>query len=139
MNEKKRVISVEEFKARATREVDIQGFTNGEEPITIRIRSLSLMKLVGNGKIPNELMTTAIELFEGKKKSEAVSTAEIMGSNGKLKDMASLIDVICDNAMVEPTFDEIGDLLTDEQKLEIFQHTQGGTKALNSFRQEPTN
>lgn len=136
------VITAEELKARALREVEIQGFEEGQEPIVIRIRSLSIMKLVSTGKIPNQLMATALELFEGKKNGGTGNAAEAvkaMEDSSNLTNMASLIDVICENAMVEPSFADVGDYLTDEQKLAIFQYTQGGVVDLKSFRKEQTN
>jgi len=137
MSENRTVITAEQFKAKALREVDIQGFEAGEK-ITIRIRSLSLMKLVTTGRIPNALMATALELFEGKKKASAEELADTFAQTDKLTNMAGLIDVICENAMVEPSYAEVGEYLTDDQKMEIFQYTQGGVKDLSSFRTEPS-
>lgn len=130
----KHIVTAQELKAKAIKEVDIKGFEEGEV-FTIKIRSLSLMKLVSSGKIPNQLMATAVEMFEGKKKNADTASAV---SNDNFTNLASLIDVICESAMVEPTFEEVEEYLTDEQKLEIFQYTQGGLRDLNSFRKEPT-
>lgn len=120
------VTTIQEIKDKALKEVEISGF-EADETITIKLRNLSLMGLVAGGKIPNQLLGTATELFEGKKASKEPDKASI-------SELAQMIDLICKNAMVEPTFEEAGEYLTDNQKMEIFYYTQGGVEALNSFR-----
>ena len=54
-----------------------------------------------------------------------------------MKDMIDVLDVICEEAFVEPSYNEIknaGVTLTDDQYLFIFDYTQRGVKALESFR-----
>lgn len=124
-------ISIEDFKSRAIKEVDITGF-EAEEPITVKLRSLSLLSLVSLGKIPNALMATALQLFEGKVTQEKAKEDDIT----KLSNLAKMVDIICEVAMEEPSFEEIGEYLTDSQKMEIFYYTQGGLKGLESFREQ---
>ncbi len=130
-NSMKVVSSIEEIRNKAIRMVDIVGFETGEV-ITLKLKSLSLMGLVRNGKVPNQLLGTAVELFEGKKAGAGPKENEV-------SDLAGMIDVLCQNAMVEPTYEDIGEYLTDDQKMEIFYFTQGGLNSLNSFRQVQAN
>ena len=125
------VTSVNDIKSKAVKEVEIVGFEAGET-ITLKLRRLSIMGLVSKGTIPNALMGVAVELFEGKQASKQAEK-----DKGKtITDLAGIIDVVCENAMVEPTFAEVGEDLTDEQKMEIFYYAQGGVKDLKSFRAE---
>ena len=124
------ITTIEQIKNKAVKEVEIIGFEVGEF-ITLQLKGVSITNLIQSGKIPNQLLGVAIELFEGKKKED----------DGKEKDISEsikLIDIICDSAMVEPKFDEVKEYLTDAQKMEIFTFTQGGVKALNSFREVKT-
>lgn len=125
------VISIEELRKKATAEVDISGFEPGEK-FTFRLKKISLMGLVKTGKIPNALLTQATDLFKNLKSGEKIDTSDI----GKVAEMSKVIDVVCAEAMVEPTFAEASDLLTDNQKMEIFNWTQSGVADLKSFRAE---
>lgn len=127
-------ISVEEFKNKAIRDVEITGFDEGET-IALKLRSLSLLGLASSGKIPNELMGVAIEMFEGKDTGHKDKKED----SKEMLNITKLMDVICDNALIEPKYSDIGEYLTDDQKMEIFYYTQGGIRALKSFRSEQSN
>ena len=90
-----------------------------------------MMALAKSGKIPNSLLNTANSLFMGKG----------MGSNneGALKEVLSIVDILCDAAFVEPTYSQLkeaGVELTDEQYMAVFNYTQQGVKALEPFREK---
>lgn len=110
--------------------VSLPGFVEGE-PFVARLRRPSLLVLIKRGKIPNTLLSQAQQLFDS-----GISDA---GDNSS-EDFSKLIDVIeiiCQSAMVEPTYDELAQndiSLTDEQMLSIFGYTQRGIKAVESFR-----
>lgn len=129
------VTSLEQIKNQACKEVQIQGFEKGEF-ITLRLKSMSLLGLVSSGKIPNQLMGTAVELFEGKQGSKKGKKED---NGAGMQRMAEIVDIICKNAMLEPTYEEAGEYLNDIQKLEIFYFTQGGINSLESFRKEQGN
>jgi len=135
----KQITSIEEFRNQSQPLVDIVGFEPGEY-ITIRLKRVSLMSLVKTGKIPNALLKKATELFTGSKdKNGKPDEARVLENIGELDGINEIIDTVCDAAMVEPRFDDVKEFLTDDQKTEIFQWTQGGIKALESFRTEQGN
>ena len=107
--------------------VELPGFFS-EEPFVVRLRRPSLLALTKSGKIPNALLSAANELFTGKQdKSDPVDLSEIVG----------VVDVICEAAFVEPTYQQIKDIgleLTDEQLMAVFNYSQKGIKALEPFR-----
>lgn len=125
------VTSFEQFKQMAFKEVEIPGFEPGES-VVVRLRKVSILGLASKGKIPNSLMGTVNKLFgEGQRGATADQVASTSLQN--LGEMASLLDLIANEALVEPTFAEVGDYLTDDQKNAIFEYSQSGVKAVTPY------
>ena len=108
--------------------IELPAFSE-DQPFVARIKRPSMLALAKANKIPNSLLLTANNLFAGagvdKKKPEA------------LKDVFSVLDVICEACFVEPTYQELreaGVELTDEQYMFLFNYTQRGVRALDNFR-----
>lgn len=100
-------------------------------PFVAKLKRPSLLALLREGKIPNQLISTANELFTGGK----IDTDD----DKSLSNLFGVLDSICEAAFVEPTYEEIkssGVILTDEQLMAVFNYTQRGVTALNSFRKE---
>ena len=107
-------------------------FAEGQ-PFIARVRRPSMLVLAKQGKIPNALLNVAGELF-------AKGGAGI-NSNDKnmLCNMYDVMDIIASAALIEPSLEQIKDCgleLSDNQMLAIFNYTQAGVKALESFRKE---
>lgn len=135
----RQITSIEEFRNQSQPLVDIVGFEPGQY-ITLRLRRISLMALVKSGKIPNSLLQKATELFTGAKKDgKQLDEASILANMGEVEGINEIIDTVCQAAMIEPKYEDVKDFLTDDQKTEIFQWTQGGIRALESFRTEQGN
>ncbi len=122
---------------------DLQSYANGTivrfpdfaegQPFVARVRRPSMLVLAKQGKIPNSLLTQAGELFT---KGGAAMDAD---NENMLKDMYDICHVICEASLMEPTIAEIegvGLELSDDQIQAIFNYTQSGVKALESFRKE---
>lgn len=107
-------------------------FTEGQ-PFVARVRRPSLLVLAKSGKIPNSLLTAAGELF-------AKGGSGLDSDNDKmLSDMYDIMHIICEASLVQPTLAEIegaGIQLSDDQMMAIFNYSQAGVKALESFRKE---
>lgn len=100
-----------------------------DQPFVARLRRPSMMALAKSGKIPNSLLNTANSLFMGKGLDS--------NNEGALKEVLSIVDILCDAAFVEPTYSQLkeaGVELTDEQYMAVFNYTQQGVKALEPFR-----
>ena len=113
--------------------VKLPSFAEGQ-PFVARLKRPSMLSLVKAGKIPNALLNTANELFTGKKKEEDLTEDE---NSQMLSKMFELFDIICEASFVEPTYKEIkesGITLSDDQYMFIFNYSQQGVKALESFR-----
>lgn len=111
--------------------VQFPDFGEGQ-PFVARIKRPSMLALAKTGKIPNSLLNTANGLFAGKGINEKNKSA--------LGDLFQILDVICEDCFLEPTYKDLkeaGVELTDEQLMFIFNYTQKGTKALETFRIQP--
>lgn len=119
------ITSFEQFKQKAFKEVDLPGFEEGEV-VTVRLRKVSILNLASSGKIPNSLMGVVNQLFgkAGKASEEEVAQT----SMEHLTEMSKLLNIIAESALVEPTYSEIGEYLTDEQKNAIFEFSQSSVK-----------
>ena len=107
-------------------------FSEGQ-PFVARVRRPSMLVLAKSGKIPNTLLTTAAELFS--KGGGGLDT----DNTNMLSDMYDIMHIICESALIQPSMQEIeaaGLQLSDDQMMAIFNYSQAGVKALESFRQE---
>lgn len=103
------------------------------QPFVARVRRPSMLVLAKQGKIPNSLLTTAGELF-----SKGGGGLDADNEN-MLGDMYNIMDIIATAALIQPSMDEIKSVgleLSDDQMMAIFNYTQTGVKALESFRTE---
>ena len=115
--------------------IELPAFSEGQ-PFVARLRRPSLMALVKSGKIPNSLLRKANELF-----SSGIGGAFDEENQEVLSEMFDILDIICEASFMEPTYAEIkavGLTLTDEQKMFVYNYSQAGVKALESFRSEQT-
>lgn len=107
-------------------------FAEGQ-PFVARVRRPSMLVLAKAGKIPNTLLSAAGELF-------AKGGGGLDSDNDKmLSDMYDIMHIICEASLIQPTLAEIegvGIQLSDDQMMAIFNYSQAGVKALESFRKE---
>nr|DAJ80115.1 MAG TPA: hypothetical protein [Caudoviricetes sp.] len=126
------VTSLEQLKQYADGNiVRLPDFAEGQ-PFIARLKRPSILGMAKQGKIPNSLLVKTNELFV---QSGSLDTEE----NSMMQEIYDVIDLIASETFVEPTYDEIkstGIELTDEQMMFIFNYSQQGVKALESFRTE---
>ena len=105
------------------------------QPFVVRLKRPSMMGMIKSGHVPNELLKAATELFSGgTQKSQSAED-----SIDQFQQMIDMLEIVCEESFVEPTYKEIKDAgldLTDEQKMFVFSYAQNGVKALINFRQE---
>lgn len=133
-NQNLQITTIEQLKNyRAGQIVELPAFGDGQ-PFIARLKRPSMMALAKQGKIPNELLNSANSLFE--KGPQGVMHMDAFDDE-TMKKLFDIIDVICEASFVEPTYREIkeaGIELTDEQYMFIFNYSQIGVQALDSFR-----
>lgn len=130
--ETEQVTSLEQLKQYANGNiVRLPDFAEGQ-PFVAKLKRPSILGMAKQGKIPNSLLVKTNELFV---QSGSLDTEE----NSMMQEIYGVIDLIASETFVEPTYDEIkstGIELTDEQMMFIFNYSQQGVKALESFRTE---
>lgn len=105
----------------------------GGQPFVARVRRPSMLVLAKSGKIPNSLLNTASELFA--KGGKGLDTDD----KNMLSNFYDTCKIICEAALLQPTMAEIesaGITLSDDQIMAIFNYTQTGVQALQSFRKK---
>lgn len=126
------VTSLEQLKQYANGNiVRLPDFSEGQ-PFVAKLKRPSILGMAKQGKIPNSLLVKTNELFV---QSGSLDTEE----NSMMQEIYDVIDLIASETFVEPTYEEIkstGIELTDEQMMFIFNYSQQGVKALESFRTE---
>ncbi len=97
------------------------------------LRRPSMMGMVKRGKIDNQLLVSANELFTKGAARTAISNIE---KQDMMKEMFDIMEIYCKECFVSPTYEELqnaGIELTDEQILFIFNYAQSGVTDLKSF------
>lgn len=120
-----------DYKSMALKHLMIPDF-DGTGTMEITLQRPRLLALAEQGKIPNPMLTAASDVMFGKKKKETEKEPE-------LKTLAGTISLYCAVCMVEPTYEEVKDYLTDDQMLAIWNWVMGKTKSLDTFRPNKEN
>lgn len=134
------VVKEEKKDYKVTTIYDLQEYSRGQivklpdfaegQPFVARMRRPSLLVMAKKGKIPNKLLATATDLFNGGNSHNA-------NNDSILSDTYDVCEAITEAALVEPTMEEIknaGLELSDNQLIAIFNYAQRGIEALNNFR-----
>ena len=126
MNQERKPITAEEFLSRATQIIDIHGWEPGET-IQVKVRRVSMTSLIASGQVPNTLLKHAYsdaDEFVAVARDDTDTTAQAV----------AMIDAVAKAVLLEPSWNEVGEFLTDQQKIDLFNYAQGGLAALESFR-----
>lgn len=108
--------------------VELPPFGEGQ-PFVAKMRRPSMLLLAKLGKIPNALLGTANKLF-------AESSLDKDNEN-MLSEFYSVVEAVAEAAFIQPSYQEIkeaGLTLSDDQLMFIFNYTQQGIRALDTFR-----
>lgn len=129
-----KVSTIDELKKSVEGEiVELPPFSESV-PFVARMTRPSMMDLVTENKIPNQLLEDANNLFTSG--PSGVMTKKM--SNPKvMTELRELMDVVCESAFLEPKYHELkeaGIKLSDDQYMFVFGYVQKGVKALQSFR-----
>lgn len=109
--------------------VELPAFAEGQ-PFVARIRRPSMLALIKSGRIPNGLLKTATELFTD-------GTPNTKEDDEAMSKLFQVLECVAEACLMEPTYQELkeaGMELSDDQYMFIFNYTQRGVKALESFR-----
>lgn len=127
------VTTMEDLKTYAKGQlVELPPFADGM-PLNAYMRRPSMLVMMKGGKIPNKLLSTANALFNGTTTEASKEDDEIY------KEVLEISELLAEASLINPSLQAIksaGLELTDDQYTFIFQYSQRGVKALETFRQE---
>ena len=135
MKEQKKITSFDELKRYSEGAiVELPPFSENQ-PFIARLCRPSVVDMMMDGTIPNELLETAFSLFDGG--SEQEEEKSISDRLKESKDTTDILRVIAEQTLVSPTYNDIlesGLQLNDTQLAAIYRYTQLGVENLKSFR-----
>lgn len=127
-----KVTSLEEIREKATPVVELPGWEE-DDTIQVKMRRVSLLTLIQQGKLPNELLGMANKIASsgsgfnpGKERDQE-----------ELKKFTDLLHAMAKAALIEPSYDEIVEAagsFTDDQLSAIFVYCSSGVRGLENFR-----
>lgn len=122
------VLDISALKEMTVTKLKIPNFDNTGY-LTVRVQQPRLMALAKEGEIPNHLLGIASEMITGQ---ATKSTTKPKAMLEKTSQMLELYARVC---LVEPTYDEFKDYITDRQGDAIFAFAMGQVSELDSFRE----
>ena len=132
-----KVTSIAELRTYAQGQiVQLADFAEGQ-PFIARLRRPNMLSLISSGKIPNSLLSSATTLFNGNASGKGVDLTETDGES--ITQLMELMKMIAKASLIDPSYEDIEEAgleLTDDQLTQIFNYSQEGVRALNSFRNE---
>ena len=127
------IFSINDIKELAHSTLQIPGFSAGQV-INVKVQRPNIMGLLAHGKIPNHLLSTVNKMITGQS-----SKKEKEDEAAKAKEVAKLYELYCEICLVEPSYDEFKEYITDEQMEAIFSWATAEVKSLDSFRADAEN
>lgn len=97
---------------------------DGRDSMSVILKRPSILTLATLGKIPNPLLSAAAKLFEFAPKSEPAS----------IKEIGEILHIVAEASLINPSYEEVRDQLTDTQLMEIYHYAKGGADGLEYFR-----
>ena len=135
MKEQKKITSFDDLKKYSEGAiVELPPFSENQ-PFVARLCRPSVVDMMMDGTIPNELLETAFSLFDGG--SEQEEEKSISDRLKESKETTDILRVIAEYTLVSPTYNDIlesGLQLNDTQLAAIYRYTQLGVENLKSFR-----
>ncbi len=127
MNE---ILNIEQLRQMACSIIDIPGFDD-TGTIRVKVQKPKVMAMAAQGKIPNYLMSTAMRIAGVPSKEKP--------RDPDLSDVAKTMELYCRACLVQPTYEEFQDIITDDQMTAIFEWAIGDTKKMSTFRPNQEN
>lgn len=119
--------------------VELPSFDDGT-PFIAELKKPNMMMLMANGSIPNNLLNIAMDIFKDNKTKEVVDKA--LNNPKDFQVLTNLLVVLAEACLVRPSYKQLKDLgieLNENQLSAILTYSQGGLKALETFRIKQTN
>lgn len=126
-----KIFNIDELRKMSQIIIPIPDF-EGTGTINIKVQKPRLMKMMQQGEIPNHLIGIATQMITGKKQANKKKDDD--DDAQLLKDAALMMELYSKACMIEPTYEEFEDIMTDEQGDAIFRWAMGEVNQIDSFR-----
>ena len=123
------ILNIEQLREMAVKTIDIPDFDN-KGTIKIKVQKPRLLTMAAQGKIPNHLLNIASTMVMGKRTNSNNKESQ----EALLTKTAKMIELYCMACMVNPTYNEFKDIMTDAQMNAVFNWAIGMVGQLDSFR-----
>lgn len=135
-NSNKKIASVDDFKQRLETVITLTDWDEfGERyDLNVRVKKVSMANLMGAGVIPNTLMQKVVSLKDPNRNNK--KQAEMSYTPDMVKDSLAAMKAIAGAVLIEPTYEELEDYLTDNQLSQLVSYINGGVESLERFRNE---
>ena len=98
------ITSLEQLQSiKQTEIIELPAFEDGTK-LNVEVKKPNMMQLIAAGKIPNTLLSSAMEMFNGKAGEKMQKAADNVGD---LKDLVGMMNVIAEASLIKPTYKEI--------------------------------
>lgn len=122
------ILNVNQLKEMSYSVIEIPGFDLGQL-VKIKVQRPKIMSLLSHGKIPNHLLSTVNQMIVG-----TSSKKEKQDESSRSKDVAKLYELYSEICLVEPTYQDLKEYITDEQLEAIFKWATSEVNSLDYFR-----
>lgn len=119
--------------AKTTTMIDIPDF-DGVGVVQVEVRRPRLTDMLMNDKIPNPLRSTALMVVQGYQ-----NTGKEENREDEVKRTIEVMELYCKMCLVNPSYAEFKDVITDEQKNAIAVWAHASVSVLRSFREQQEN
>ena len=127
----KEILNIEKLREMANPIISIPNFDN-TGTINVKVQRPRLMAMAAKGQIPNHLLGIATQMVSGKTGNKGKKEKE----EDKLKEAALMMELYCEACLVEPSYAEFKDIMTDQQSDAIFRFAMGEVNTLDTFRKD---
>ena len=122
------ILNINQIKEMAYSVIELPGFLAGQT-VNVKVQRPNIMALLSHGKIPNHLLSTVNQMITG-----TSSKKEKEDESSKGKEIVKLYELYSEICLVEPTYQELKEYITDEQLEALFTWATTGVMSLDSFR-----
>ncbi|MGO3751213.1 MAG: hypothetical protein ACTJGH_00430 [Peptoniphilaceae bacterium] len=120
------ILDLKDIKDTTT--IEIPDF-DGIETVEVEVRRPKLMAMVENGEIPDPLMGAAYAAINGYNKTKEDENIE-----KEAKRTIDIMNLYCKVCLVNPTFEDFKEFMTDDQKTAITSWAIAPAEKLRFFR-----
>lgn len=103
--------------------------------LTVKLKKINMQTMLKAGIISNGLLAAAMELDDPNRNTSQKDVVKKLDEKA-IQESFETMRKIAKNILVEPSYEELEEYLTDNHLAQIVSYSNGGVSALKSFRDE---